>query len=98
MEILELKKSIKLFSNSSTLFLPITIGFIEIFSLPPNSKFTQGDYYKGKNINKLKKVNVYRLDPDKKLVNCLSPFRCDNGIYSECRPGLLTNVYQVERT
>ena len=36
-------------------------------SLPKNSKFTKGNYFKGKNLNKLKKINVYRWDPDKKL-------------------------------
>tara|TARA_B100000700_G_scaffold267110_1_gene306694 strand:+ start:43 stop:819 length:777 start_codon:yes stop_codon:yes gene_type:complete len=46
-------------------------------SLPENSKFTQGDYFRGKNIKKLKKINVYRWDPDKGLKPKVDTFEID---------------------
>ena len=46
-------------------------------SLPNNSKFSKGNYYKGKNINKLKKINVYRWDPDKKINPTVDTFEID---------------------
>ena len=46
-------------------------------SLPKNSKFSKGNYYKGKNLNKLKKINVYRWDPDKKLNPTIDTFEID---------------------
>ena len=35
-------------------------------SLPSNSKFSKGKYYKGDNLNNIKKINVYRWNPDDK--------------------------------
>ena len=46
-------------------------------SLPKNSKFTKGNYYKGNNLKKLKKINVYRWDPDKKLNPTVDTFEID---------------------
>ena len=46
-------------------------------SLPKNSKFTNGNYYKGNNLKKLKKINVYRWDPDKKLNPTVDTFEID---------------------
>ena len=46
-------------------------------SLPKNSKFSKGNYYKGKNLNKLKKINVYRWDPDKKINPTVDTFEID---------------------
>ena len=46
-------------------------------SLPKNSKFSKGNYYKGNNLNKLKKINVYRWDPDKKLNPTIDTFEID---------------------
>ena len=34
-------------------------------SLPQNSKFTKGNYFKLENPKKLKKINVYRWNPEK---------------------------------
>ena len=46
-------------------------------SLPKNSKFTNGNYYKGNNLIKLKKINVYRWDPDKKINPTVYTFEID---------------------
>ncbi len=46
-------------------------------SLPKNSKFTNGNYYKGNNLKKLKKINVYRWDPDKKINPTVDTFEID---------------------
>ena len=46
-------------------------------SLPNNSKFTNGNYYKGNNLKKLKKINVYRWDPDKKINPTVDTFEID---------------------
>ena len=46
-------------------------------SLPKNSKFTKGNYYKVENPNELKKINVYRWDPDKKLNPTVDTFEID---------------------
>ena len=46
-------------------------------SLPANSKFTNGNYYKGNNLKKLKKINVYRWDPDKKINPTVDTFEID---------------------
>ena len=46
-------------------------------SLPKNSKFTNGNYYKGSNLKKLKKINVYRWDPDKKINPTVDTFEID---------------------
>jgi len=46
-------------------------------SLPKNSKFTNGNYYKGNNLKKLKKINVYRWDPDKKIKPTVDTFEID---------------------
>ena len=46
-------------------------------SLPKNSKFTNGNYYKGNNLKKLKKINVYRWDPDKKITPTVDTFEID---------------------
>ena len=46
-------------------------------SLPKNSKFTNGNYYKGDNLKKLKKINVYRWDPDKKINPTVDTFEID---------------------
>jgi len=46
-------------------------------SLPKNSQFTKGNYYKGNNLNKLKKINVYRWDPDKKINPTVDTFEID---------------------
>ena len=46
-------------------------------SLPKNSKFTNGNYYKGNNLKKLKNINVYRWDPDKKINPTVDTFEID---------------------
>ena len=46
-------------------------------SLPKNSKFTNGNYYKGNNLKKLKKINVYRWDPDKRINPTVDTFEID---------------------
>jgi len=46
-------------------------------SLPSNSKFTKGKYYKGEKINKLKKINIYRWNPDKKENPTVDTFEID---------------------
>ena len=46
-------------------------------SLPKNSKFTNGNYYKGNNLKKLKKINVYRWDPYKGLKPKVDTFEID---------------------
>ncbi len=46
-------------------------------SLPKNSKFTNGNYYKGNHLKKLKKINVYRWDPDKKINPTVDTFEID---------------------
>ena len=46
-------------------------------SLPKNSRFSKGNYYKGKNLHKLKKINVYRWDPDKKSNPTIDTFEID---------------------
>ena len=46
-------------------------------SLPKNSQFTEGNYFKGKKINKLKKIKVYRWNPDKKLNPTIDTFEID---------------------
>ena len=46
-------------------------------SLPKNSKFTKGNYYKVENPNELKKINVYRWDPDKKINPTVDTFEID---------------------
>tara|TARA_B100001123_G_C15225089_1_gene992825 strand:- start:156 stop:932 length:777 start_codon:yes stop_codon:yes gene_type:complete len=46
-------------------------------SLPKNSKFFKGNYYKISNPKKLKKINVYRWDPDKKLNPTIDTFEID---------------------
>ena len=46
-------------------------------SLPKNSKFTNGNYYKGNNLKKIKKINVYRWDPDKKINPTVDTFEID---------------------
>ena len=46
-------------------------------SLPKNSKFTKGNYYKAKNPKKLKKINVYRWNPDKKVNPTIDTFEID---------------------
>ena len=43
-------------------------------SLPKNSRFTKGHYYKGENLNLPKKVNIYRWDPDKKIKPTIDTF------------------------
>ena len=35
-------------------------------SLPKNSKFVKGDYYKSENNNNVKKIKIYRWNPDTK--------------------------------
>ena len=46
-------------------------------SLPKNSIFTKGNYFKGKNIKNIKKINIYRWDPDKKLNPRIDTFDID---------------------
>ncbi len=46
-------------------------------ALPKNSKFTKGSYFKAVNPKNLKKINVYRWDPDKKLNPTIDTFEID---------------------
>ena len=46
-------------------------------ALPKNSKFTKGNYFKADNPNNLKKVNVYRWNPDKKINPSIDTFEID---------------------
>ncbi|PPR46092.1 MAG: Succinate dehydrogenase iron-sulfur subunit [Alphaproteobacteria bacterium MarineAlpha5_Bin7] len=46
-------------------------------SLPANSKFTKGNYFKGNNLKLLKKINVYRWNPDKKSNPTVDTFEID---------------------
>ena len=46
-------------------------------ALPKNSKFTKGNYFKADNPNNLKKVNVYRWNPDKKINPTIDTFEID---------------------
>tara|TARA_B100001123_G_scaffold402285_1_gene489770 strand:+ start:254 stop:1030 length:777 start_codon:yes stop_codon:yes gene_type:complete len=46
-------------------------------SLPQNSKFTIGNYFKSNNVQKIKKINVYRWNPDKKLNPSIDTFEID---------------------
>ena len=46
-------------------------------SLPQNSKFTKGNYFKANNPQKLKKINIYRWDPDKNKNPTIDTFEID---------------------
>tara|TARA_B100001123_G_C14948517_1_gene882715 strand:- start:8 stop:784 length:777 start_codon:yes stop_codon:yes gene_type:complete len=46
-------------------------------SLPQNSKVKKGKYYKSESLKKIKKINVYRWDPDKKLNPTIDTFEID---------------------
>ena len=46
-------------------------------ALPKNSKFTKGSYFKADNPKNLKKINVYRWDPDKKINPTVDTFEID---------------------
>ena len=46
-------------------------------SLPKNSKFTQGNYFKIENSKRIKKLNVYRWNPDKNNNPTVDTFEID---------------------
>ena len=46
-------------------------------ALPKNSKFTKGKYYKIDNAKRIKKINIYRWDPDKDLNPTVDTFEID---------------------
>tara|TARA_B100000029_G_C17583800_1_gene960497 strand:+ start:1200 stop:1976 length:777 start_codon:yes stop_codon:yes gene_type:complete len=46
-------------------------------SLPKNSRFTKGNYYKLDNPKNLKKINIYRWNPDKKTNPTIDTFEVD---------------------
>ncbi len=46
-------------------------------SLPKNSKFSKGNYFKGNNLKLIKKVNVYRWNPDNKSNPTVDTFEID---------------------
>ena len=43
-------------------------------SLPENSRFIKGQYFKGKDLNRPKKINIYRWNPDKKKKPTIDTF------------------------
>ena len=46
-------------------------------TLPQNSKFSKGNYFKAENPKKLKKINIYRWDPDKNKNPTIDTFEID---------------------
>ncbi len=46
-------------------------------TLPQNSKFSKGNYFKAENPKKLKKIHIYRWDPDKNKNPTIDTFEID---------------------
>ena len=46
-------------------------------SLPKNSKFTKGKYFNLKNTKNIKKINIYRWNPDNNLNPSIDTFEID---------------------
>ena len=46
-------------------------------SLPKNSKFTKGKYFSLKNTKNIKKINIYRWNPDNNLNPSIDTFEID---------------------
>ena len=46
-------------------------------SLPQNSRFTQGKYFKIKDSKRIKKINIYRWNPDKNKNPTVDTFEID---------------------